>query len=150
MMIQAVLDMPPTSNNIYFNIRGGGRGLTTEARSWKRRAVGEIVRQNKLGLLTEGVDPNLAYAFALHYYFADVENRGWHELYTRGVKNGQRKAASRWKKMDLGNRDKLIQDALKNALGVDDSSIFERIEIKDVDPKNPRVEILFTLVENIV
>lgn len=147
-VVRAVLELPPTSNNIYFNQPGGGRSLTTEARSWKRRAIGEVVRQGKIGL-QEAFDYERKYWLELHFFFEAVINKGWNEFYKRGPKKGQRKAQSKWKKMDLSNRVKLVEDAVKGATGVDDSCTFAHFLLKDCDPDNPRVEVaLFTIKED--
>ena len=137
---EATLSLPPTSNNIYFNVPGGGRQLTNEARSWKKKAVGLIVRETGLGF-QEAFDTNVKYWLDLAFYFEQVENKNWLEFYKRGPKKGQRKGENRWKKMDLSNRIKLAEDAVKVATGVDDSATFIHVLSKDCDPENPRVEI---------
>lgn len=146
--LSATLEMPPTSNNIYANQRGGGRVKTTEARSWQNRAVKEIMRQSKLGIQDE-FDPTRMYWMDLHFFFEAVINKGWDERWTRGKKKGQRKADTKWKRIDLGNRLKLLEDTVKNAVGVDDSATFVLHLIKDCDPENPRVEVgLFSMPED--
>lgn len=138
--LTATLEMPPTSNNIYANRPGGGRVMTTEARSWQNRAVKEIMRQSKLGI-QEAFDPTRMYWLDLHYFFAEVINKGWNEFYARGPKKGQRKAENKWKKIDLGNRLKLLEDTVKIAVGVDDSATFVLHLTKDCDHDNPRVVV---------
>jgi len=137
--ISATLDMPPTSNNIYAQ-SGNKRIKTTEARSWQNRAVKEIMRQSKIGIQTE-FDPNRMYWLDLHFFFEAVINKGWNEFWKRGKKEGQRKAETKWKKIDLGNRLKLLEDTVKNAVGVDDCATFVLHLTKDCDPTNPRVEV---------
>jgi Holliday junction resolvase RusA-like endonuclease len=39
------LPMPISSNNAYFNRRGGGRALTAEGKAWKRNAMQELMLQ---------------------------------------------------------------------------------------------------------
>jgi Holliday junction resolvase RusA-like endonuclease len=138
--ISATLPLPPTSNNIYINRREGGRVKSTEARSWQNRAVKEIVRQSGLTVQDE-FDPTRMYWLDLHFYFKEVINKGWNEYYKRGGKKGQRKAENKWKKIDLGNRLKLLEDTVKIAVGVDDSATFVLHLIKDCDSENPRVEV---------
>lgn len=146
--ISATLEMPPTSNNIYANRGGGGRVKTTEARSWQNRAVKEIMRQSKLGIQDE-FDPTRMYWLDLHFFFEEVVNKGWDEFYARGPKKGQRKAETKWKKIDLGNRLKLLEDTVKIAVGVDDSSTFVLHLTKDCDPTNPRVLVsLYSMPED--
>lgn len=145
--ISATLELPPTSNNIYFNRGGGGRTMTTEARSWQNKAVKEIMRQSKLGIQSE-FDPTRMYWLDLHFFFEEVINKGWNEFYTRGAKKGQRKAENKWKKIDLGNRLKLLEDTVKITVGVDDSATFVLHLTKDCDPTAPRVVVaLYSMPE---
>jgi|GEM_PF-4710106 len=137
--LQATLEMPPTSNNIYISV-GKRRQKSSLARAWQNRAVKEITRQSNLTIQSE-FDPERMYWLDLTFYFDVVVNKGWHEFYKRGAKKGQRKADSKWKKIDLGNRLKLLEDTVKIAAGVDDSSTFVLHLIKTCDPKNPRVEV---------
>ena len=66
----------------------------------------------------------------------------------KGKNKGKRKAERKWKQMDLGNRTKLLEDCVKSACGVDDSATFMRMQIKDIDDKNPRVELeLYQIME---
>lgn len=138
--LRVVLPMPPTSNNIYADKGGGGRVKTTEARSWQIRAVKEIMRQARLGIQDQ-FDEEKMYWLDLHFFFDQVVNKGWSEFYSRGKKKGQRKAETKWKKIDLGNRLKLLEDTVKNVTGVDDSATFVLHLTKDLDPSNPRVEV---------
>lgn len=146
--VRASLPLPPTSNNIYADKSGGGRVKTTEARSWQNRAVKEIMRQSGLGIQDE-FDEERMYWLDLHFFFEAVVNKGWYERYKRGPKKGRRKAGSKWKKIDLGNRLKLLEDTIKNSVGVDDSATFVLHLTKDCDPGNPRVEVqLYTMAED--
>lgn len=142
--VEGTLTMPPTSNNIYIKRPGGGRMLSSEARTWRTRSVKELTRQANLGFL-KALDPNQMYFLVLHFYFERVINKGWNEFYTRGIKKGQRKAETKWKKIDTSNRVKLAEDTVKIVTGVDDCATFFHVLIKDCDPENPRLEI--TLAE---
>ena len=145
--VEISLDMPPTSNHIYFNVSGQGRRLTTEARSWKKKAIGLIVRKAHLGF-QDAFDPSAKYWLELRFFFSSIMNKGWDEFFMRGPKKGQRKAKTKWKKMDLTNRVKLVEDAVTAATGVDDSATFVNLLTKDVDPSNPRVEVaLYSIQE---
>jgi Holliday junction resolvase RusA-like endonuclease len=145
--ISVVLDMPPTSNNIYTS-SGNKRIKTRLARSWQNRAVKEIMRQSGLGIQDE-FDPNRMYWLDLHFFFVAVINKGWNERYSRGKKKGQRKAETKWKRIDLGNRLKLLEDTVKNSVGVDDCATFVLHLTKDCDPTNPRVEVrLYSMPED--
>jgi len=50
-------------------------------------------------------------------YFSAVENKGW----------STGKAKTRYKRIDVSNRAKLLEDALFSGVGIDDSLIFELI-----------------------
>ena len=120
---------------------------TTEARSWQNRAVKEIMRQSNIGLQDE-FDPTLQYGMELRFYFERVINKGWEERHSRGKKKGRRKADNKWKKIDLSNRLKLLEDTLKDVTGVDDCATFMLFLVKECDPDNPRVEVeLYPLPE---
>lgn len=145
--ISATLPLPPTSNNIYVS-HGRRRIKTTEARSWQNKAVKEILRQSDLGIQDE-FDPDRMYRLDLHFFFAAVVNKGWDERWMRGSKKGQRKAERKWKKIDLGNRLKLLEDTVKIAVGVDDCATFVLHLVKDCDPTNPRVDVqMFSMPED--
>jgi Holliday junction resolvase RusA-like endonuclease len=149
-LFEATLELPPSSNNIYFNRRGGGRSKTSEAVSYERRAVGQIVRQGDLDI-QKRLDPNAMYFLGMYFYFPldRVCNKGWFEFWKKGKNKGKRKAETKWKQMDLGNRTKLLEDCVKSACGVDDSATFWRMQVKDIDDKNPRVVIsLYQIMEH--
>jgi len=149
------LPLPPSSNTIYANIKGGkgGRRLRKHAEAWKIDALTQLAQHPDF--VTGGEwDPNAPYLLALCFYFPTLENKGWHERWKRDSrpgakephKKGDRKAKTRWKRIDLDNLLKLLGDTLNDSTGVDDSAIFERTEEKRVDADNPRVEIaLFEL-----
>lgn len=130
--------MPPTSNNIYINKRGGGRTKTTEARAWQNRAIKTLIRDAKLGL-QDGLDPNKRYCMIMVFYFAQIINKGWDQFYKRGAKKGRRRAETNWKKIDLSNRVKLAEDTMKIAVGVDDCATMVHLLVKEWDPENPRL-----------
>lgn len=135
--VKVTLTMPPSSNHIYIN-KSGGRIKTAEARAWQNKAVREIIEQAKLGF-QENLDQNKQYALLMTFYFKQIINKGWGEIYKKGDKKGQRKSQNKWKRVDLSNRVKLAEDAMKIATGVDDSSTMASILIKTCDPQNPRL-----------
>ena len=135
--VEAVLSLPPSSNHIYIN-RRGGRLKSTEARTWENNAVREIIKQTSLGF-HKSLNPDNQYLLAMIFYFKQIINKGWNEKFVKGVKKGERKANNKWKKFDLTNRVKLAEDAMKIATGVDDSSTMATILIKKCDPEYPRL-----------
>jgi Holliday junction resolvase RusA-like endonuclease len=111
--------LPPTSNNVYVNARGGkGRFLSSEAKKFKLRAVSHIQSNSlsKIARLDRGGIYRVWYAF----YFP-IE-----ELLNRTYGSGKKGAAeTRYKRMDVENRLKLVADSLATAIGIDDCQFFE-------------------------
>jgi hypothetical protein len=111
-------ELPPSSNHAYFNLRGKGRSLTTEGRGFLLRAKTYFAQHYPREMLL--FKPNTPYLLAIRFFFEDVENKG----YRTG------KAESRYKIFDGGNRTKLLEDALKNAGGIDDSQVLTSVWMK--------------------
>jgi len=64
---------------------------------------------------------------------------------SRGLKKaGERKAESRYKRMDISNRYKLVEDAAADTLGVDDRFNFV-VSGKKLVSDNPGLSVLITL-----
>lgn len=146
-LFTVTLPLPPSSNNIYFNRGGGGRQMTTEARSWKIGAKKEIFRQGGLSIQS-AFDSTKLYCMVLYFWFDVLVNKGWEERYKRGKKKGQRKAETKWKKMDQTNRIKLAEDTIAASTGVDDSASFIHALVKDFDPDDPRLTIAYYEIED--
>lgn len=134
--VKIVLPLPPSDNHIYFNVtstKPGGfkqhhRAPTAEAKKYKREVASDIASL----ALANNVEFKLNTPFLciLNIFFEEIENKGW-------VKG---KADSRYKKVDTENRNKLLIDAITEAIGVDDHQLFFSIKIKHQDKKDPRVE----------
>lgn len=102
--------LPPSSNHAYMNVRGGGgRTLTEAGREFKKRTTVHI--QQKYPTAMRLFVKNKPYMIVFRFYFEEVENKSF----------GQGKAENRYKTFDGGNRTKLLEDALKDAGGIDDS-----------------------------
>ena len=110
-MIYIVLNsLPPSSNQAYFNHPAGGRALTKAATKYKKDVIQHIVKHHatETGQLRKDVTIGCLIA----YGFPDLINKGW-----------PKKAKARYKKDDLANRPKLLQDAICEATSMDDSQI---------------------------
>jgi len=98
------------------------RPKTKEARAFEQRFSEEVV-PNYLPWISKMEVPeendSLILAVRLDYYFPK-----W-EVLNKGFFSSPRKAKTRYKKMDTGNRFKLIVDCLAQALSVDDSHFFD-------------------------
>lgn len=106
----------------------------------------------KLGkVMAFPTDPELVYRFDMIAYFESLENPGWFDHYTKDTygragepkhRKGERKAKTRYKRIDVDNRIKFLQDCVSKAIGIpDDAQIFVGYQEKREDPTNPRVEI---------
>lgn len=101
--------LPPSSNHAYANIRGTNkRVLTKEGRAYKIETSAHLAQKYRAEL--QFFHPNQPYLILVRFWFDQIYNTGW-----------PKKADSRYKRLDVGNRLKLFEDALKDAAGVDDS-----------------------------
>ncbi len=138
-----VLTLPPTDNRIYFNLRtskgGIARALTDEAKKYKRSvasAIAELVIRSKNKI---EFHKDVPYLLIVKLFFEHTENKGWIEG----------KAQNRYKKIDTTNRNKLLIDAIMEAIGVDDSHIHSVIQFKHCDEEDSRVEVgLYELIDD--
>lgn len=112
-MIELELPMPPSVNKLYANVRGR-RIMTSKGKTVKHEIRQATTKQlaSKPSLFTQETPLRLT----VDLYFSAVENKGW-----------PKKAKSRYKRIDVSNRAKLLEDALFSVLGVDDSLVFELI-----------------------
>lgn len=110
--------LPPSSNHIYVTGRGGIRFLSSEAKTFKLRTVSHI-QANCLAQISR-LDREAIYRVWYAFFFPidDLINK----TYGSGKKGS---AQTRYKKMDVENRLKLIADALATAIGIDDCQFFE-------------------------
>lgn len=130
-------ELPPTSNKIYFR----GTILRKTAREYAERFSMEVSREY-LPLISQ-LDPNALYGIHLHFYFDTVIN----ETFNNPRVPASKRAKSRYKRFDLTNRIKLLEDCVRDALAIDDSQTFVAAQEKHMDPKNPRVEIFIHEVQ---
>lgn len=101
--------VPPSSNKAYFNMRGAGRVLTKEGRAFLTTTKAHLAQKYPREM--QFFKPNVPYHIVLRFIFEDLENKGF----------ATGKTATRYKHFDGGNRTKLLEDALKDAGGIDDS-----------------------------
>ena len=128
-MIDVDLPYPPSVNRAYATTRGGRRLLTAEGKLYKQ-SIRDVIGQRYSGVTPElsrlGEVP-LALTIKL---YTRVENKGWSEG----------KAKNRYKRVDVSNRVKLLEDALFEALGVDDSLVF-RLVVEKINSDDERVHV---------
>ena len=100
--------LPPSSNHAYFNLKGRGRALTDVGRSYLTNVKSHLQRNHRQAMTF--FEKNAPYFVVVRFYFGVLENAGY-----------PGKAENRYKKLDGNNRIKLLEDALKDAGGIDDS-----------------------------
>jgi len=115
--------MPPSINALYTRTRNGMVVVTGEGRAFEREVKKIVARQ--IHVLGDFNDEDV-YGIDITLFFEALTNKGWFEFFKRGPKKGQRKSNSKWKRVDVDNRIKFLQDCVASAVGMkDDSQIFE-------------------------
>ncbi len=100
--------IPPSVNHAYVNKRGGGRIMSREGKEFKARVRADILSNYKKELQTfKAENP---YELVITFYLKD--------MYLKKQVDGVR----RYKKIDVTNRIKLLEDALSEVIGVDDKN----------------------------
>ena len=121
--------LPPTSNNIYVTNRSGVKFLTKEGSAFKKNAISHV-QQEKMPFLANIADTmrnNPLAVFEIDYvlYFDDDD------ILNKSYGSGKKAAAkTRYKRMDVENRVKLLSDSVCTAIGVDDSLFFRTGQAK--------------------
>jgi Holliday junction resolvase RusA-like endonuclease len=114
--------LPPSSNKIYVNIPRKGRFLSPQAMAFKIYAMREIQQQGRVAFL--GLKQNVPYELQLAVFFDQIE-------YVKSLKG------SRYKRIDLSNQVKLIEDTVAEAVGIGDEHNFRLVLEKHCDPDHP-------------
>lgn len=117
-LLLTIPSLPPSSNHIYVNARGKGRFLSKEAQKFKIDMISHI-QANYLPQISR-LDRDGLYRVWYAFYFQpeDILNM----TFGKGKKGS---AKTRYKKLDVENRLKLVSDALATAIGIDDCQFFE-------------------------
>jgi Holliday junction resolvase RusA-like endonuclease len=120
MIVITLEGLPPSSNQAYVNqpsrkgreggMVRGGRMLTQAGKAYKAEVIQHIVKNH--AHQTRELRKDATIGCFIAYGFHDLINSGW-----------PKKAAWRYKKSDLTNRAKLLQDAIVEATAMDDSQI---------------------------
>jgi Holliday junction resolvase RusA-like endonuclease len=121
-----VATVPPSTNHAYFNNRFGGRSPTAEHKTYKRETIAHLARSYPRELAT--IHPNTPYLLYFRVYLEATENAGW-----------PKKAKFRYKSHDASNCIKLLEDALKDVAGIDDSQ--HMVVVIEKRQGKPRTEI---------
>jgi len=134
--LRTELPIPPSSNAIYRR-RGNRPGLylTPEASRYRRLATKQLLENHAVDV--QKLDAHVAYRLVLVFHLQAL-NKGWPKT-----------AKSRYKRVDLSNRIKLLEDVIKDVTGIDDSQTFEITVVKKhlEQGSDPRVQVLFEVLE---
>jgi len=129
--------LPPSSNKIYIQRRQGGKALSKDSRYFLEKFKTEVVPKY---LPRMQVIPENETIFEVEFLFF------FETLINKGFAVG--KAKTRYKRIDVSNRVKLLEDALKDVLAVDDSLFFRSTNEKLMSPGNARVEIVIRAIDD--
>jgi Holliday junction resolvase RusA-like endonuclease len=117
--------LPASSNRLYIR----GHILTNEARTFKSEFKGWMVRHHAMDIqrFLEQHSMESAYAMRIVVRIATLENKAWHNPKLRNHKDPEKRPRTRYKRIDLDNRLKLLQDCVRDSIGLafDDSQIFQ-------------------------
>jgi Holliday junction resolvase RusA-like endonuclease len=126
--------LPPSENRIRVHRRQGGQVYSKEARDFKTQ-FSDYMRENYFIQINQFVAEHTEqsiYSVTMVFTMETLINKGW----------AKKKAKTLYKKVDVGNRRKLIEDCLSTAFGeIDDSLFFELHLRKEMGPEQG-VEIL--------
>lgn len=135
------LGLPPSENHVWVHRRQGGQVYSKEALIFKQSFISAVGMDflTEIQRFAQTHRPSKVYWTRLTFYFApwDVLNRGWFDV----DRSGQRKAQGPYKRMDVGNRRKLLEDCITTILGIDDNLNFRLELVKNIDAETQRVEI---------
>ena len=130
--------VPPSENRIRVHRRQGGQVYSKEARDFVTR-FSQYARENYFNQVNRFVARHTevsVYRLSLEFAFPTLVNAGWSKV---GVKN---KAKTRYKRFDVGNRRKLIEDCLSSVLGeIDDSLFFELVLTKTMGTERVTIHL---------
>jgi Holliday junction resolvase RusA-like endonuclease len=127
--------LPPSVNAAYVNIPkrrvgkkmiGGGKRLTEDGKLFKQDVKAIILKTNAAN--TSQLKDNAALGIYMFFGFPNMLNKGYPDS-----------ADTKYKKIDLTNRIKLLEDAIVETIGIDDSqfvySIGAKYESKEKETK---------------
>ena len=130
-------EIPPSINHIYAQV-GPRRILKTVGKAYKKRLQQVLLHDHarEVEALLDEAGDDLFLLLSIDVYFPTLVNEGWLKI----NRSGKRGADSRYKRLDASNRVKVVEDAVVEAIGIDDSR-FQAIVMKHMDPRRPRVEV---------
>lgn len=103
--------MPPSVNHAWFNLPGGGRTLKKEGKKYVVETQTMLAQKYPSELLT--FKKNEPYLVMFRVHLAEIENATWGAV--------KKAAENRYKKVDVTNRIKILEDVVSKITGIDDS-----------------------------
>ena len=103
--------LPPSVNNMYVYTTRGPRP-SAEMKRFKSKASIEIAKQ--VDFSSQPLDGNKAYKLVIDYYLPSLFNKSW-----------PKQAKTKYKRRDVSNLVKVVEDVLAECLGIDDSCFTE-------------------------
>ena len=104
-------ELPPSINKLYTISSFRSITLTAAGRKFKNKIISEFTQ--KLLFHIGQLDPNKAHTLEFIFYMPEIENKGWEDGKTK----------TRFKRQDITNLIKLLEDCLMTVLCIDDSSL---------------------------
>ena len=112
----SIPSLPPSVNDVYMTIRAnkGGqkitlRPLTPEGRKYKKETIAHLVKKYQPQLLQ--MTPDTPYILFIRLTVLNLTNKGW-----------ANKTTARYKRYDVSNHFKTLEDCIVEATGVDDTN----------------------------
>jgi len=135
--------LPPSSNHCYVtDWRRKMRFPTKEAAAFKKKVIALVAQECQHKITPEKLDREGTYFIWYAFYFPKEELLNM--TFGSGKKGA---AATRYKRMDVENRLKLVTDAFATAIGIDDCQFFEGGHTKmcaDLLGGQPQIRVFFT------
>jgi len=113
-----ITTLPPSVNKMYVHTKWGPRP-SAAMKKFKAKAAAELIKQISFDM--EPLDKNSPYRLSLEFYLPALVNKSW-----------PGKAKTKYKRRDVSNLVKVVEDVLSRCLGIDDSCFLEE-ELKKLD-----------------
>lgn len=149
-------ELPPTANKLYYL----GTRLKDDAREYRERfkmhmaqnylhEFGEMPQPNRRAFDKKAdavidvatAEPNLLFGLNLYFYMDCLTTWGDETVYK------SQRAKFRFKKVDLSNRIKFIEDCFKYSMDIDDSLTFMSSQMKVHSPKQEGVMLHYYVLQ---
>lgn len=140
------LPTPPTTNHAYTTFRGK-RSLSKRGRSYKADLLSTVSKE----LLTCPQWPRYREAYFNEGGEIHITLRWYHDIYNAawtknpGSKTDKGAMRSPYKRVDISDRLKLVEDALVEATGIDDDG-HTRITLEKLPHDGDHIEVVYNLL----